>query len=102
MSQPQFSLYIVRCKDGSLYTGITTNVDRRIREHEAGRRGAKYLSGRAPLRLVFEEPVGTRSQALQLEHRVKKLKRSEKKALVEGNRRLQDLLSHHDSVPVAL
>ncbi len=92
MRQPDYSLYIVRCKSGTLYTGIATDVTRRIEEHRSGRRGARYLRGRAPLELVFCEVVGNRARASQLEHRVKRLPRREKVALIEGRRGLGDLL----------
>ena len=95
-----FSLYIVECGDGSLYTGITTDVERRLAEHAGGRRGAKYLKSRLPLKLVFEYPVGSRSIALRLEARVKKLSRSLKLDLVAGRASVDDLLPE-DQVPVA-
>jgi len=65
-------VYILRCGDGSLYTGIATDVDRRLAEHQTNK-GAKYLRGRGPLKLVFEKQVGSRSQALKIEHKVKGL-----------------------------
>jgi putative endonuclease len=63
-------VYILRCGDGSLYTGIATDVVRRLAEHQTNK-GAKYLRGRGPLKLVFEKQVGSRSQALKIEHKVK-------------------------------
>lgn len=86
MSELQYTLYILRCADGSLYTGIASDVDARLEEHRRGRRGAKYLRGRMPVELVFTQPAGSRSTALSLEHRVKKLRRSDKLALIEGRR----------------
>ena len=76
-------LYILRCKDDTLYTGITTDVDRRLEAHRAGR-GAKYTRGRAPLELVYRESCGTYSQALKREAEIKKLSRMEKIALIAG------------------
>ncbi len=73
-------LYMLRCGDGSLYTGITTDVPRRLRAHRQGV-GAKYTRGRAPLELVYQERCGTHSQALRRELEVKSLHRSEKQAL---------------------
>ncbi|HSG97252.1 MAG TPA: GIY-YIG nuclease family protein [Woeseiaceae bacterium] len=93
MSSGTFSLYILRCADGSLYTGITTDVDKRVAEHVSGSRGAKYLRGRGPLELVLAEPVGDRAAASRLEHRVKKLPRARKLELIEGGRRLDELLA---------
>ena len=95
-----FSLYIIECGDGSLYTGITTDVERRLAEHASGRRGAKYLKSRLPLKLIFQCPVGSRSTALRLEARVKKLSRSLKLDLVSGRISIDDLLPE-DQVPVA-
>lgn len=92
MSAGEYSLYIVRCRDGSLYTGIATDVDRRLREHESGWRGARYLRGRGPLRLEFTEQLGDRSTAQQYEYRVKRLQRSDKEALIAGQCTLADLL----------
>ncbi len=83
MSSPKFSLYILRCADGTLYTGITTDVARRVAEHESGARGAKFLRGKGPLEVVFEQAVGDRAQAQKLEHSIKRLSRAQKIALVE-------------------
>jgi len=87
----EFSLYIVRCADGALYTGIATDVDRRLAEHESGLRGAKFLRGKGPLEIVFSEVVGSRAAASQLEYRVKKLERSKKLDLIDGRSCLDDL-----------
>jgi len=79
-----WSVYLVRCRDGSLYAGIATDVERRVAEHQANR-GAKYLRGRGPLKLVFEKQVGSRSQALKIEHKVKGLTRLEKEDLISAH-----------------
>ena len=91
VSAGEYSLYIVRCADGSLYTGIATNVDRRLREHQSGKRGAKYLRGKGPLRLEFSERLGDRSEASQVECRVKQLERWRKEDLIAGRFSLHDL-----------
>ena len=91
MSTGEYSLYIVRCRDGSLYTGIATDVDRRLREHESGNRGARYLRGRGPLQLEFTQHLGDRATALRLEHRVKRLQREPKEALIAGRISLREL-----------
>ena len=80
-----YSLYILRCADGTLYTGIALDVARRLEEHQGGVRGAKYLRGRTPVELVFEKPAGDRATALRLEHRVKRLSRAEKEAIISGD-----------------
>ena len=91
MPAPQFSLYILRCADGALYTGIATDVDKRLAEHAAGPRGAKSLRGKGPLEVVFAQAVGDRARAQSLEYRVKQLKREQKLELVRGERDLDDL-----------
>ena len=95
VAPPHFSLYIVRCADGQLYTGIATDVAKRLAEHESGPRGAKYLRGKGPLEVVFAETVGNRAAASQLEYRVKRLSRVQKLDLIEGRRRLADLQQDH-------
>lgn len=77
-----YTLYILQCKDGTLYTGVTTSVERRVAEHKAGA-GARYTRARGVRRLVYTEPCGTRSQALKRELAVKALSRREKLALVK-------------------
>jgi putative endonuclease len=91
--EPEFSLYIVRCADGTLYTGIASDVSKRLSEHDASPRGAKYLRGRGPLQVVFSALVGDRASASQLEYRVKRLSRAKKLALIEGRSALSDLVS---------
>lgn len=76
-------LYILRCADGSLYTGITTDVDRRLEAHRSGT-GAKYTRGRGPLTLLYRETCGSHSDALKRELAVKRLTRGQKEALIEG------------------
>ncbi len=76
-------LYLVRCNDGSLYTGISTDVARRIEAHRSNR-GARRLRGRGPLELVYAHPLGDRSQAQRVEYRVKRLSRHDKERLVRG------------------
>ena len=74
-------LYILRCKDGSLYTGITTDVEKRLEAHRNGR-GAKYTRGRAPLELVYRDECGDHSAALKREAEIKRLPREEKLKLI--------------------
>jgi len=74
-------LYILRCGDGSLYTGITTDVEKRLEAHRSGR-GAKYTRGRGPLELVYRETCGSHSEALKRELAVKALTRTEKEKLI--------------------
>lgn len=83
--EPAWYLYILRCGDGSLYTGITTDVEKRLEAHRSGK-GAKYTRGRGPLELVYRELCGTHSQALKRELRVKAMTREEKLLLAEVER----------------
>lgn len=92
MSDAVFSLYIVRCTDDTLYTGIAADVARRLCEHETSARGAKYLRGKGPLKLEFSETVGDRATATALEYRVKRLTRAQKEAIIDGRESLRDLL----------
>ena len=92
MSDQDYNLYIIRCGDGSLYTGIAIDVEKRLREHEKGGRGAKYLRGRGPLQLVFRQSLGDRGNATRIEYRVKQLDRSRKEALVSGDVSLEECL----------
>ena len=81
----RWSVYVVRCGDGSLYTGIATDVRRRLAQHaQGGGRGAKYLRGRGPLRLVFARAVGSRALAQKVESRIKRLPKARKERLVAG------------------
>lgn len=89
---PAWNLYLVRCADGTVYTGIATDVRRRIAEHESGTRGARYLRGRGPLVLLFQREVGDRSLATRLEMLVKKLPRAEKASVESLPQRIDGLL----------
>lgn len=86
-----YSVYVVECRDGSLYTGIAIDIERRLAEHESGRRGAKYLRNRAPLVLKFSSVVGDRGTALRVEARIKRLSRNAKLDLISGRRSLASL-----------
>jgi len=77
----QWFLYMVRCKGDVLYTGITTDVKRRFAEHQSGK-GAKFLRGKTPLALVFQQEIGSHSDALKLELIVKKWSKAEKENVV--------------------
>lgn len=78
-----WKLYILRCRDGSLYTGITTDVEARLEAHRTGK-GAKYTRGRAPLELVYTEECGDHSSALKRELTMKALTKQQKLAVIEG------------------
>ena len=75
-------MYVVRCSDESLYCGVTTDLDRRIHEHNNTSKGAKYTRSRRPVELVYAGQCDDRSDALKKEWRFKALKRSEKISLL--------------------
>ena len=80
--EKRWVVYMLECKDGSLYTGITDNLPKRLQAHRMGR-GAKYTKGRAPLTLRYLEDCEDHSQALRREIAIKKLTRQEKLVLCE-------------------
>lgn len=74
-------VYMLRCGDGTLYTGVTDDVERRLAAHRSGR-GAKYTRGRGPLELVYQEEVPDKSAALRREYQIKQLPKQEKEGLI--------------------
>lgn len=78
-----WSIYIVQCNDGTLYTGITKDINRRLEEHN-DKTGAKYTRSRGPVKLVYEEQVNSRSDALKREYQIKALPLPKKVALIMG------------------
>ncbi len=85
-AEPPWFLYIIRCNDNSLYTGITIDLERRFEEHRSqGKKCAKYLKGKSPLLLVFTTEAGkNKSEASRLESRIKRLSKRQKERLVAG------------------
>lgn len=81
MSEKQWQLYILRCGDGTLYTGVAVDAGKRLAMHRSGR-GAKYTRGRGPLEMVYLESCASHSEALRRELRVKALTRPEKEKLI--------------------
>jgi len=93
MSTPDWHVYLIRCGDGTLYTGVATDVSRRLEEHRRGEgKGAKYLRGRGPLELVLERTVGPRGVALSVESRIKRLRRARKEELIVRNEKIDELI----------
>ncbi len=85
MNESRWSVYILRCGDGSLYTGIATDVERRFGEHVSqGPKTAKYLRRRLPLEVVYRREIGNRSEASKEELRIKRMGVTGKKGLVAG------------------
>ncbi|MEX0618474.1 MAG: GIY-YIG nuclease family protein [Pseudohongiellaceae bacterium] len=79
-------VYMVRCADGSLYTGITTDVERRLLEHRAsGSKAARYLRGKGPIELVLNVEAGDRVLAAKTEYRIKQLAKADKEKLLSGD-----------------
>ncbi|HEY1041950.1 MAG TPA: GIY-YIG nuclease family protein [Candidatus Paceibacterota bacterium] len=75
-------VYLLRCADGTLYTGVTTDIERRMKEHNESREGAKYTRARRPVSLAHQETFPTRSEACAREAAIKKLSKGEKEALL--------------------
>lgn len=86
MARARWCVYLLRCRDGTLYTGATNDLARRVARHGAGT-GARYTRSRLPIRLVHAEPAKDRSAALRREAAVKRMTRAEKLALVARRRR---------------
>ena len=83
-----YSVYIVVCADGSLYTGIATDVARRLAEHNGEKRkGARYTAARRPVQLVYSATFATRSEAQKEEFRIKQLARVDKQKLIDAGRK---------------
>ena len=81
----KYYVYLLRCGDGSLYTGYTDDVERRLAVHQSGK-GAKYTRSRLPVELVYSEELPDKSAALRREAAIKKLPREKKLALMESGR----------------
>lgn len=86
----EWYIYIIRGNDNSLYTGISTNVLRRYKEHH-GKRGAKYLRGKKPLELVYYYRIGDKSEALRIERKIKKLSKHKKELLISDKISISDI-----------
>lgn len=77
-------VYMIRCSDASLYAGVTTDVERRFKEHKESKKGSKYARAKIPLNVVYIERHANRSEAQIREAQLKKLKKEEKEALVKA------------------
>lgn len=82
MQQGNWFVYILRCSDNSLYTGVTTDCERRLHEHNHSPRGAKYTRARRPVTLAYREQAASRSAAQQRETQIKRLNVRQKEALI--------------------
>lgn len=84
-ARPAWTVYILRCADGSLYTGMTRDVARRVEEHNSsGLLAARYTRARRPVVLVYREAAATRSAACRREYRIKQMTRADKQSLVQS------------------
>ncbi len=81
----KWCVYIVQCSDGTLYTGITKDIEKRITQHNSNRIGAKYTKGRRPVKLAYFEVSDSRSNALKREYQIRKLSLADKIALIVHN-----------------
>lgn len=91
---PDWHVYLIRTRFGALYTGITTDVERRVAEHaQAGRGGAKYLRSKGPLVLVYEASIGSRMLALKVERSLKSLSKKDKERIVAARPDAGELLA---------
>ena len=79
-----WQVYMVRCKDGTLYTGITNDLAKRIKAHNSAKDGARYTRSRRPVKLVYSEEAGSKSAAAKLEYKIKKMTRAKKKKMVRA------------------
>ena len=96
---PEWYVYLLRCANGALYTGITTDVPRRLAEHrEAKGKGAKYLRGQAPLHLVFKKAIGAKGLALSVERSIKNLPKARKEALINHDGMIEEIIARSRSV----
>ena len=86
MEEKQNITYILKCSDGTLYTGWTNNLEKRLKEHNAGQ-GAKYTRGRRPVKLVYLEIFYTKHEAMSREAKIKQLTRKEKEQLITEYKR---------------
>jgi putative endonuclease len=86
-----YSLYLVECSDGTLYCGISTSVEKRIREHNTGRCGAKYTRSRRPVQLLASWPVCCLSCSLKVEHTVKSFSRKLKLDLIKSPEKFESI-----------
>lgn len=96
----EWTLYILRCRNGQLYTGITTDLTKRLTEHTSDKgRGAKYLRGKQPLTLVFQMTIGEKPLACRVEYRIKRLSKQRKIFITNHLGHLTELLTYLKLTP---
>ncbi len=94
MTEYEHTVYILKCSDGTLYTGYTNDMEHRLNMHEEGK-GAKYTRGRGPFQVMYIEKFPTKQEAMQKEYQIKQLSRTEKFQLIRG--RLKEVIEHENS-----
>lgn len=94
METNEHTVYILRCNDGSLYTGYTNDLEHRMEMHESGK-GAKYTRGRGPFQVMYVEKFSTKEEALQREHGIKQLTRKGKFQLIREQ--LKEVMKNEDT-----
>lgn len=82
MPNDPWFVYILRCNDNTLYTGVTTDLNKRLQQHNHSTKGAKYTRARRPVELVYQEPATDRSSAQQREYRIRHLSAAQKRELI--------------------
>jgi putative endonuclease len=98
MNKAEWYLYLIRCRDGSIYTGISTDVKRRFVQHQKqGSDGSKYLKGRGPLVLVFQMKVGNYSLASKVESKIKKMPKDKKEKILREPEFLDEIVHKIDA-----
>ena len=85
-SQDNWYVYMVRCSDQTLYTGIAKNIEKRVSEHNSEKGGARYTRARRPVTLVYTEPAASRSEAARREWQIKKMPLLKKKSLINAKK----------------
>lgn len=94
-----YFVYILRCRGDRLYTGITTDVERRFSEHLGGKRGAKFTKANPPREIAAYWECENRSEASRLEYAIKRLPREKKLKLIYGGIQISELLDMHKKTP---
>jgi len=85
-------IYLIECANGNLYTGITTDVERRLQQHRSNsNKSAKYLRGKGPLRLAWQQEIGDKSTALKTEIKIKQLSKADKERIIRQQLSIQDI-----------
>ena len=93
-----WSVYLIRTRLNTLYAGVTTDVDRRFKEHASNsKKGARYLRGKGPLVLMWHQAIGDKKEAMSLEYKIKQIDRKKKLSLIHGSLTLEDIFGSNVS-----